>query len=69
MADDTRIPPALARAGQRCFAIREVEAEAWHLFRLAPSRQDERRELRRAERLGALARRWHRERIRLAELG
>ena len=66
---DTHIPLALARAGWRYFSIREAEAEAWHLFRSAPAGPDERRELRRAKRLGALARWWERDRIRLAKLG
>ena len=42
---DTRILPALARAGRRYFSIREAEAEAWHIFRFAPSGPDERRKL------------------------
>lgn len=69
MVDDIRIPPALARAGRIYFSIREAEAEAWHTFRLTPPGPDEGRWLRKAERLGALARRWQRERIRLATHG
>lgn len=60
------IPPALARAGRIYFHVREREAEAWHAFRWVGPDVEERRMLRRAKRLGALARRLHRKRINLA---
>ncbi len=66
---DPATPPALARAGRIYFSIRELEAEAWHAVRWAGSGPESGRAIRRAERLGVLARRWQRERIRLAAGG